>query len=142
MNLFDLTGYLVNRTDVKITNYFSKCLKPYQITPEQWAIICVLDEKKMTQKELSSSIDRNQTTVVRMVNLLEKKCIVSKEYNADDKRSHFIKLTKKGQQLQSELIPVVLDAHRRVTEGLSEEDLKQIQFYLNKLYQNVNKHLF
>ena len=36
MNLHDLIGYLVHRTDVKMTNYFTKKLKPYGVTPEQW----------------------------------------------------------------------------------------------------------
>ena len=31
MNLHDLIGYLVHRTDVKMTNYFTKKLKPLEL---------------------------------------------------------------------------------------------------------------
>ncbi|SPT89788.1 transcriptional regulator, MarR family [Bacillus cereus] len=51
MNLHDLIGYLVHRTDVKMTNYFTKKLKPYGVTPEQWGIISVLcSQRSTTQK--------------------------------------------------------------------------------------------
>lgn len=39
MNLHDLIGYLVHRTDVKMTNYFTKKLKPFGVTPEQWGLL-------------------------------------------------------------------------------------------------------
>lgn len=51
MKLHDLIGYLVHRTDVKMTNYFTNRLKPYGVTPEQWSIISILSsEKGSTQK--------------------------------------------------------------------------------------------
>lgn len=52
MDLYNITGFLIHRTDVKLTNYFTKQLKPYKVTPEQWSIISCLDiDKAMTQKE-------------------------------------------------------------------------------------------
>lgn len=39
MDLYHLTGFLVHRTDVKMTNYFMKTLKPYIITPDQLVAI-------------------------------------------------------------------------------------------------------
>ena len=57
MNLHDLIGYLVHRTDVKMTNYFTKKLKPFGVTPEQWGIISVLcSQRATTQKELAEAI--------------------------------------------------------------------------------------
>ena len=91
MELQNLIGYLVHRTDVKMTNYFTKQLKPYDITPEQWSIISVLnDQNGLTQKELAEAIDRDQTTVVRMIHSMEKKEFVKKVFNDKDKRSHYI----------------------------------------------------
>lgn len=52
MELQDLIGYLVHRTDLKMTNYFTNRLKPYGVTPEQWSIISILSsEKGTTQKK-------------------------------------------------------------------------------------------
>jgi len=135
MELQNLIGYLVHRTDVKMTNYFTKQLKPYDITPEQWSIISVLnDQNGLTQKELAEAIDRDQTTVVRMIHSMEKKEFVKKVFNDKDKRSHYLFLTEKGERIKNKLIPVVNDAHRFVTTNLDEQELKQLKLILNKLY--------
>jgi DNA-binding MarR family transcriptional regulator len=68
MDLHDLTGYLIHRTDVRLMNYFKKKLKPYGMTPVRWSIISVLDTQKgITQKELAEVIDKKQTTIVEMI---------------------------------------------------------------------------
>lgn len=140
MDLHNLTGYLVHRTDVKLTNYFIKRLKPYGITPEQWGIISVLDiQRGTTQKELAKAIDKNQTTVVRMIYSLEKKGIVKKLFNDEDRRSHYLFLTEKGEYLKETLLPVVKEAHNFITSGISTKELQQLKSLLNKLYDNATE---
>lgn len=141
MNILDITGYLVHKTDVKITNFFIRQLKPFGITPEQWGIICVLQkDKKTNQKELSKTIDRDQTTVVRMVNNLQSKGIIKKVINDTDKRSHFITLTNQGEELKLKLIPIVQQAHETVTNGFTKEQLETLHNLLNQLYDNANRN--
>jgi DNA-binding MarR family transcriptional regulator len=136
MNLHDLIGYLVHRTDVKMTNYFTERLKPYGVTPEQWSIISILSSSKVTtQKELAKSINKNQTTVVRMIQSMEKKGLVKKTYNQQDRRSHDLILTPKGSDLKKDLLPEVKDAHNFVTSSLSEQETEQLKVLLNKLYE-------
>ena len=55
MNLHDLIGYLVHRTDVKMTNYFTKKLKPFGVTPEQWGLLVFFVAKEPLLKRVSSS---------------------------------------------------------------------------------------
>lgn len=140
MNILEITGYLLHKTDVKLTNFFIRQLKPFGVTPEQWSIICVLQKDKETnQKELSKAIDRDQTTVVRMVNNLQSKGIIKKIINDTDKRSHFITLTKQGEELKLKLIPVVQQAHETVTSGLTEEQIEMLHNLLKHLYDNANR---
>ncbi|MBY0200345.1 MarR family transcriptional regulator [Priestia megaterium] len=135
MHLDDLTGYLIHRTDVKLTNYFMKQLKPYGITPEQWGIISILDSQKgTTQKELSQEIDKDHSTVVRMIHSMEKKGLVKKKFNERDKRSHYLFLTEKGEEIKNTILPVVKDAHDFVTSNLTSEEVEQLKILLNKIY--------
>ena len=55
MNLHDLIGYLVHRTDVKMTNYFTKKLKPYGVTPEQWGLLVFFVVKEHYSKRVGGS---------------------------------------------------------------------------------------
>ncbi|MBY0200339.1 MarR family transcriptional regulator [Priestia megaterium] len=135
MHLDDLTGYLIHRTDVKLTNYFMRQLKPYGITPEQWGIISILDSQKgTTQKELSQEIDKDHSTVVRMIHSMEKKGLVKKKFNEQDKRSHYLFLTEKGEEIKNTILPVVKDAHDFVTSNLTSEEVEQLKILLNKIY--------
>ena len=135
MDLHNLIGYLVHRTDVKMTNYFTKRLKPYGVTPEQWSIISILcSQRGTTQKELAAAIDKDQTTVVRMIQSMEKKGLVRKTYNDQDRRSHYLFLTEKGDEIKKAVLPIVKDAHQAVTSNLSKEEIEQLKSLLNKLY--------
>ncbi|MGG4484132.1 MarR family winged helix-turn-helix transcriptional regulator [Paenibacillus xylanilyticus] len=140
MDLYNVTGFLIHRTDVKLTNYFTKQLKPYHVTPEQWSIICYLDsDRALTQKELAEAIDRDQTTVVRMIHSLERKGMVHRVLNDQDKRSHYLYLSEKGADVKQQLLVTVKDAHDYVTRGLDTEELSQLKSLLNKLYSNVRE---
>lgn len=135
MDLHDLTGYLIHRTDVKLTNYFTRKLKPYGVTPEQWSIISILDDQRgTTQKELVEAIDKNQTTIVRMVHSMEKKGLIKRIFNEQDRRSHYLFLTEKGAETKKTISPAVKDAHFFVTRQLSEEEIDQLKTLLNKVY--------
>ncbi|MGF9857815.1 MarR family transcriptional regulator [Priestia endophytica] len=135
MDLHDLTGYLIHRTDIKLTSYFTRKLKPYGVTPEQWSIISILDDQRgITQKELVEAIDKKQTTIVRMVHSMEKKGLIKRIFNEQDRRSHYLFLTEKGAETKKTISPAVKDAHLFVTRQLSEEEIDQLKTLLNKVY--------
>lgn len=135
MNLQNLTGYLIHRTDVKLTNYFIKQLKPYGVTPEQWTIISILDSQRgTTQKDLAQKADKDHSTIVRMIHSMEKKGFIKKDFNEHDKRSHYLFLTEKGEEIKKNILPVVENAHNFVTSNLTTEEVQQLKILLNKLY--------
>ncbi len=138
MKLTNLTGFLIHRTDVKLTNFFTKKLKPYNVTPEQWGIISTLDEHRATtQKEVALAIDKDQTTVVRMIHSLEAKGIVKRIVNPHDKRSHDLFLSEKGVELKKSLLVNVMEAHDYITRSLTQDEVKQLHDLLGKVYSNV-----
>jgi DNA-binding MarR family transcriptional regulator len=135
MELHDLTGYLIHRTDVKLMNYFKKQLKPYSMTPVRWSIINVLDTQKgITQKELAEAIDKKQTTIVEMIYAMEEKGLIKRTFSERDHRSHYLFLTEKGEEIKKTLSPLVKDAHLFVTRDLSDEEIDQLKTLLNKVY--------
>ncbi|NGY81213.1 winged helix-turn-helix transcriptional regulator [Bacillus megaterium] len=135
MDLHDLTGYLIHRTDVKVMNYLKKKLKPYGMTPVRGSIINVLDTQKgMTQKELAEAIDKKQTTFVEMMYAMEEKGLIKRTFSERDRRLHYLFLTEKGEELKKTLAPLVKDAHLFVVRQLSNEEIDQLKILLNKVY--------
>lgn len=137
MKLQDLIGYLIHSNDLKMTNYFTKKLKPYNVTPEQWSIISILSKDiPITQKNLAKMLSKNQTTITRLIQLLERKELVEKVYNSTDKRSQNITLSKKGDELKEILIPIVKEANIHVTSNLNDKEVEYLKLLLQKLYRD------
>lgn len=141
LSLHDFPGFMIHRTDAKLTNYFLKQLKPYHITTEQWTVMCALykKEKGMIQKELAEFIGKDQTTLVRIIKTMERKGLVRRKENTEDKRSHFLFLTNKGMEINEELEPLVKEINRTFVEGISDEEISQLKYILNKFYNNATK---
>ena len=54
LKLSDSLGFILNKTNTKLKNELLQRFKEYDITPEQWAILCCLLEREgITPKELS-----------------------------------------------------------------------------------------
>lgn len=135
MHLHNLIGFLIHRTDLRLNKYFSNRLKEFNVTPEQWGIISLLSQDRgLTQKEIASVIEKDQTTVVRMIYSLEKKGFIYKQVNHNDKRSHNLLLTEEGKVLKEQLIPLVARANEEVTSRLTCEELEELKQLLNKVY--------
>lgn len=81
-------------------------------------------------------LSKNQTTITRLIQLLERKELVEKVYNSTDKRSQNITLSKKGDELKEILIPIVKEANIHVTSNLNDKEVEYLKLLLQKLYRD------
>lgn len=141
-DLHDIPGFIIHRTNAKLTSYFQSIMKTYGLTSEQWTVISALDKKDkgMTQKELAEFIDKDQTTLARIIIGMEKRGTIRREMNLQDKRSHYLYLTEKGMKLRELLVPVVEGINDKFAEGISCEEVAQLKYILNKFYDNATKN--
>jgi len=133
-------GFIINRTNQKLSNYLTRRFKSYDITPEQWGLLNRLwDKDGISQKELSEISIKDQTTITRILDKLERKGLIKRQTSPDDRRSFLIFLTDSGRNLESKLVPIAYEVLDEALQGLSEEEIKQMKFLLNKIFMNVDK---
>lgn len=133
-------GFIINRTNQKLSNYLTRRFKPYDITPEQWGLLNRLWEKDgVSQKELSETTVKDQTTVTRILDKLERKGLVKRQTNPDDRRIFLIFLTDEGRSLEDKLVPIAYEVLDEALQGLTQEEVQQMKVLLNKIFENVNK---
>lgn len=138
VSLDDLIGFNTVRTSKKISRYLNLNLKSYQITTEQWSVLKRLYEKnQVNQKDLSERADKDQATLTKILDLLEKKQYISRTPNPEDRRSYLIDLTPQGARLVEQLTPFVETLFEKVTAGLSSEQLNMYLEVLLKLHSNL-----
>ncbi len=80
-----LYGQMVSRTSRALIRYLTAHFKEDDITPEQWTVLKRLGEEDgITQKELALVTDKDQATLTKILDLLERKKLVRRGKNKED----------------------------------------------------------
>ena len=107
------------------------------ITPEQFGILVVLLYKDgLTQKEISENLNRDKTTIARVVHNMKTKGIVKQVTDGRDNRARLIYLTQKGRTLQQAALNISGVLYMQAIGGIDEKyitaGIKLLQQMLTK----------
>lgn len=138
MSMDKSIGSATFRVSKKITRIVNHFLNPYQITTEQWSVLRTLHENnRISQKELALKTDKDQATLTKILDLLEKNQFVKRKPNPEDRRSYLIATTEKGQELVIKLKPLLEQRFSSIVEGIETEKLAVYQEVLQLLENNI-----
>lgn len=110
----------------------------YDLTQEQ--IVCLEELKRKDGLELgvlADRIDRERTTVTRMIDGLEKRNLVVRVADRDDKRNRLVYLTKLGRKRIEDLDPVVQEFHARMMNGVTQPQIQAALRVLKTIIANA-----
>lgn len=131
-------GYPTVLTGRKIVHLLHLFLRPYGITPEQWTILRFLAEQDgITQKQLSHISGKDQPTVTRILDIMDREAWIERRANSADRRSFLIFLTEKGKRLFTQLRPIVAEAFLMILDGIREEELTALKRILHRMNDNI-----
>lgn len=132
-------GFIINRASVAIKKEFVKRLRPYDLTPEQWSILNRLGEQDgLTQTILAERTYKDQPNTARILDKLEKKELLRRADNPEDRRAFLIFLTAKGRELRESIIPITTQLNEDAAIGLKTEEYQQLLCLLGRVYENLN----
>ncbi|MZP30006.1 MarR family transcriptional regulator [Heliobacterium undosum] len=132
-------GYLLNRTSIRLKNKLLRSFKPYNMTPEQWAVLKGLSEKEgISPKEIAELTSKDQPSTVRILEKLEKKGFITRRVNREDTRSYLLFITAAGRELVEELIPLAKEVLDTALQGIEKEKIDEFKKMLNVIYRNVD----
>ena len=137
-NLDDALGFILSKVNTKLKNEFFQQLKEYDVTPEQWAILCRLWEQEgITTKELSDLTCKDKPNTNRILEKLITKGLVVRKSHPVDKRAFQIFLTDIGWALREQLIPKANQLLEKATRGIEEHKVIELKKMLNQVYDNI-----
>jgi len=134
-------GYLLERTQKKVRQYFQKALQANKtgITVDQWIILDRLHRKDgISQNEVAEMTLKDAPTVTRIIDLLCKKKLVERTQDSGDRRRLKLNLTSKGKQKVKEVLPIVQEMREKGWQNLSDEDYSTMIRILDTIYVNFN----
>ncbi len=110
----------------------------FDVTCEQWSVIVNLGKKNgQSQQELAGLVCKDKTSITRLIDNMEKHNLVVRIPDKNDKRQKLIYLTKKGQDLQVNLVVVIQATLRQAQKGLKHKDLETCKSVLHHIYENT-----
>jgi len=106
----------------------------YGIGVPEWRVLVTLGQyPMMTAKAVGAHTHMHKTKVSRAVAILEKRRLLLRRSNREDKREAFLSLTAAGRSIYEELAPHALDFAARLTEILTPADREAFNRALNQL---------
>jgi len=134
-------GYIVNKTALyfKITVLQLFKEKNFNITPEQFGIIFFLSrEDGMYQRQIAKICLKDRPNVTRLIDILEKKALVYRETDPDNRRIFKVFITEEGRKLVAKIHPHLLEIQNKAINGIKKEELELLRKVLGKICENMD----
>jgi len=131
-------GFRLGMTYRKASQILTQRFKPYDMTPEQYTLLVrLVEEDGINQKELAQRTARDQPTLTRILDVLERKGLVRKETDPSDRRAFLLYITDEGRKKAEELIPIEKAYDKELFAGMTPEQITQFRQSLELLYKNA-----
>jgi len=132
-------GYLLNRPARQIRQMAQDALQPFGLIPPHFAVVSTLQsEGPHTQRMLGELLKIDATTMVWLIDDLEKKGFVRRDEHPEDRRAHLVKLTPSGVTLFRRAARKLDQLEKRFLEPLSKNEREDLKRLLTKLFKSVS----
>lgn len=136
-------GPMLTRTSRAVGNMLQKMfLKAgHDISADEWAILANL---KMLcdgqfQQQLADRTFKDKAAITRLIDGLEKRRLVKRVPDLNDRRQKKIFLTKKSSELMKKLFPVAKRAQIKGQQGIDSEHLEIFKSVLRQIFKNASE---
>jgi DNA-binding MarR family transcriptional regulator len=136
--LLGRAGFLLNKAAQKVREFYEEQLRPLGLNGKDYGVMVVLEEKgSISQHEIGMCIYIDRTTMVGIIDNLEKRGLVERKEHPTDRRSHSIYLTPKGKDTLSKAHHLGIQVEKRFLNCLGVKEQKE---FLRLLKQLVITH--
>jgi len=142
-NIIYLTSSFAHHFSRLLTLSFQQQEIP--LTAEQFAILALLArEDGLAQQEISKRLERDKTTITRVLMNLKKQGLIRQQENKVDGRAKYVYLTAQGRKWQARAMQVAGALYTHVMQGISEKQIGQgvkLLQQMNAAIKPANNHL-
>ena len=114
--------------------------KSLSLSLSQVVVLSSIPAMGTTMSSLSFRIGVDNSTLTRLINVLENKGLVQKKSNPEDKRSTIVRLTKLGEENVKMIEFNIKRSSKDVVNTFSSLEKGTLIDIFNKLHWNISKH--
>ncbi len=135
-------GYQIRTTHRAMQRFLQSKIAPHGITLGMWYFLRALwHEDGLTQRELSNRAGTMEPTTLSAILIMEKKGLVRRVRNRDDRRKWHIHLAPRGRALKSKLVPLAREVVDTAVQNLSRGEVAQLLKALAEVQNSVHATL-
>ena len=141
---FDLNTYLPYRLSI-LSNRISSTIsqvyhEKYALSIPEWRIVAILGNyQTCTATEIVDYTAMDKVAISRGVKKLIKRGFIERSEDADDRRRQNLSLTKVGQEVYEEVIPLTIEFEHMYINELNSKDIADLDRIVSKLFAVMDK---
>jgi DNA-binding MarR family transcriptional regulator len=133
-------GYLFRYGYRAFARAISIELQPFEISSGQWSVLRVLWETEgLSQVELAENMRVEKASLTGMLEVMEKRGLISRTRNTEDRRKVNIHLTPRARALKDKLLPYRAKINRKATRGMTPEEVETLLRLLTQVIRNLEE---
>jgi DNA-binding MarR family transcriptional regulator len=127
-------GFLLKHVQLGYAALASAALAPYGIDGRELAVLSFLSQQNLlSQQEVAHRLGVDRTTMVALIDALERRGLVERNPHPDDRRKNIVALTAAGGETMAGATRAADDAERRFLEPLGQARAQQLKDALRLL---------
>lgn len=119
-------GLAVRRAHGRIAEIVGKHLAQDGISPREYACLCICADlcRRCDQREVADLLCVNENNVVSTISRLQHLQLIRRARDPDDRRHWYLSITPEGTALLPQATQHVLQAHRELQHGMTDDEWK------------------
>lgn len=131
----DLIGFQLRMAQIAIFKDFGAALGEFDITPGLFGILVLIDANPdLKQSDLARAARLDRSTVVTVIDNLERRELVERRASPTDRRSNALRLTAGGRAFLRKLKQRVAAHEKRLTAQFDASEREDLMRLLQKIF--------
>lgn len=127
-------GFLLVQARNRFLADMEREMAPLNLTAAQFLVVVgIAHERARTLTEFSAYLGQDSGAMKRLLDRVEKKGIIRRIRNREDRRSFVIELTDEGRALYPAVMEAARAVHARSLGGFQQDEASQLQGYLRRV---------
>ena len=128
-------GFALTTTLNILRKKFNNEIKKFNLSSEQFAILKLIENNKLTPTEIANILNRDKANITRIVNSLEKKGFIKKE--KINEKSFYVVITEIGLDRVSKAEKIAIKLNKKIKTIITEKEFQFLLETLNKIKNNI-----
>jgi len=112
-----------------------------KLTMAQFGLLFTISQEKdeVILKDMAEKMGKDKSSILRMIDLLEKKELVRRVVDQNDRRKNQLLVTKKGERFIAEFRKIEFELNCELEEGLTDAEMQNFYKVVNHLKNKSNQ---